>query len=177
MTDQAYDNRSDTMLQRGKADPAPGTDGSVWRRRSGLALSGLAALFFLADAAGKVMQVEPVMRGTADLGWPTAAVVPLGLLLLVGTALYVTPRTCVLGAIYLTGFLGGAIATHYRIGSPLATHVLFGLYVAAVMWAGLLLRYPALAATVLRGPNAMSRMRQGSAPAMEGGSGRRTAAS
>jgi len=54
------------------------------------------------------------------------------------------PRTALVGAIYLTAFLGGAVATHYRIGSPLATHVLFGVYVGIVMWAGLVMRYPAL---------------------------------
>jgi hypothetical protein len=74
--------------------------------------------------------------------------VPLGILLLVGALLYAVPRTAVIGAIYLTGFLGGAIATHYRIGSPLATHVLFGVYVAVVMWAGLVLRDPALFAAL-----------------------------
>lgn len=116
------------------------------RRRTGIGLSALATLFFLADAAGKLAQVEPVLRGTTELGWPHTAVVPLGILLLVGAALYAWPRTCVLGAIYLTGFLGGAIATHYRIGSPLASHILFGVYVAVVMWAGLGLRYPSLAA-------------------------------
>jgi hypothetical protein len=119
-------------------------EANPWRRRAGLALSGLATLFFLADAAGKLLQVEPVMKGTVELGWPTTAVVPLGVLLLIGAALYALPRTAVLGAVYLTGFLGGAIATHYRIGSPLFTHVLFGAYVAAIMWAGLALRSPAL---------------------------------
>ena len=69
---------------------------------------------------------------------------PLGVLLLAGAVLYAVPRTSVLGAIYLTGFLGGAVASHYRIGSPLATHVLFGVYVGVVLWAGLVLRYPAL---------------------------------
>lgn len=124
--------------------PRDDHEASPWRRRAGLALSGLATLFFLADAAGKLLQVEPVMKGTVELGWPTSAVVPLGVLLLLGAALYAVPRTAVLGAIYLTGFLGGAIATHYRIGSPLFTHVLFGAYVAAIMWAGLALRSPAL---------------------------------
>jgi len=119
-------------------------EASPWRRRAGLALSGLATLFFLADAAGKLLEVEPVMKGTVELGWPTSAVVPLGVLLLIGAVLYAVPRTAVLGAVYLTGFLGGAIATHYRIGSPLFTHVLFGAYVAAIMWAGLALRSPAL---------------------------------
>ena len=58
------------------------------------------------------------------------------------------PRTAVLGAIYLTGFLGGAVAAHYRIGSPLFTHVLFGVYVAAIRWAGLVLRFPELLSAI-----------------------------
>jgi hypothetical protein len=121
----------------------------VWRERVGLALSGLAILFFLLDASGKLLMIEPVMKGTVELGWPASSVVPLGLLLLIGAVLHAIPRTSVLGGIYLTGFLGGAIATHYRIGSPLLTHVLFGAYVAAIMWCGLLLRYPALLAAVV----------------------------
>jgi hypothetical protein len=119
-----------------------------WRKRLGLVLSALATTFFLVDASGKLLQIEPVMRGTVELGWPSSAVVPLGLLLLVGAALHAVPRTSVLGAIYLTGFLGGAVATHYRIASPLFTHVLFGVYVAMIMWAGLVLRYPALQAAI-----------------------------
>ena len=119
-----------------------------WRKRLGLGLSALATSFFLVDASGKLLQIEPVMQGTVELGWPSSAVVPLGLLLLVGAALHAVPRTSVLGAIYLTGFLGGAVATHYRIASPLLTHVLFGVYVAMIMWAGLVLRYPALQAAI-----------------------------
>jgi len=120
-----------------------------WHRRVGLGLSGVAALFFALDASGKLLQLEPVLKGSAELGWPLSAVVPMGVLLSIGTVLYVVPRTAVIGAIYLTGFLGGAIATHYRVGSPLFTHVLFGVYVAAVMWSGLLLRFPALLDAVL----------------------------
>ena len=119
---------------------------SPMRKRLGLGLSGLAALFFFLDASGKLLQIEPVLKGTAELGWPVSAVVPLGVLLLIGAVLYVIPKTAVVGAIYLTGFLGGAIATHYRVGSPLLTHVLFGAYVAAIMWAGLILRFPSLLA-------------------------------
>jgi hypothetical protein len=111
----------------------------------------LATLFFAMDAIGKLLQIEPVMQGTLALGWPTSAVVPLGVLLLVGAALYAVPRTSVFGAIYLTAYLGGAVATHYRIGSPLATHVLFGVYVGAVMWGGLALRNLALRQIVFRG--------------------------
>ena len=121
----------------------------AWRRRVGIVLSSLALLFFLLDAAGKLLQIEPVMKGTVELGWPVSAVVPLGVLLLLGAVLHALRRTAVLGAIYLTGFLGGAIATHYRIGSPLFSHVLFGLYVAAIMWGGLVLRYPPLLRVIL----------------------------
>lgn len=113
-------------------------------RRVGIGLSALATLFFALDAAGKLLQVEPVLRGTQELGWPQSAVFPLGVLLAIGTLLHAWPRTALLGAIYLTAFLGGAVATHYRIGSPLATHVLFGVYVGVVLWAGLVLRRPAL---------------------------------
>ena len=116
----------------------------TWRQRLGLGLSALTISFFLLDASGKLLQIEPVMKGTVELGWPSSAAIPLGLLLLVGAVLHAVPRTSVLGAIYLTGFLGGAVATHYRIASPLFTHVLFGVYVATIMWAGLVLRYPAL---------------------------------
>lgn len=123
-----------------------------WRQRLGLGLSALTILFFVLDASGKLLQIEPVMKGTVELGWPPSAVIPLGLLLLVGAVLHAVPRTSVLGAIYLTGFLGGAVATHYRIESPLLTHVLFGVYVAAIMWSGLMLRYPALRTVVLSSP-------------------------
>jgi hypothetical protein len=122
---------------------------SAWRRRFGLVLSALATLFFLFDAAGKLLQVDPVLKGTLELGWPVSAVIPMGLLLLIGTVLYAVPRTAVVGAIYLTGFLGGAIASHYRIGSPLFSHVLFGVYVAAITWAGVVLRFPAVLSVIL----------------------------
>ena len=115
-----------------------------WKQRTGVGLSVLATLFFVVDAMGKLFMMEPVLQGTQALGWPLAAVMPLGVLLLVGAVLYAIPRTSLLGAIYLTGFLGGAVASHYRVGSPLATHVLFGVYVGVLMWAGLLLRHPAL---------------------------------
>jgi len=121
----------------------------AWRRRIGFGLSALTVLFFLLDASGKLLQVEPVLKGTVELGWPLSAVVPMGLLLLAGAILYAIPRTSLIGAIYLTGFLGGAIATHYRIGSPLLTHVLFGAYVAAIMWAGLVLRFPAVLSAIV----------------------------
>lgn len=111
---------------------------------AGRILSGIAIAFLSVDTLGKLLQVGPVIEGTIQLGYPESVVLPIGLLLLVGTALYAIPRTSVLGAIYLTGFLGGAIATHVRVESPLFTHVFFAVYVAAFVWGGLVLRNPRL---------------------------------
>jgi hypothetical protein len=111
---------------------------------AGRVLSTLAVLFLLVDAIGKLLRVGPVVEGTVKLGYQENVVFPLGVLLLIGVVLYAMPRTSLLGAIYLTAFLGGAVATHVRVGSPLATHVLFGVYVAAFLWGGLALRSPRL---------------------------------
>ena len=111
---------------------------------AGRVMSALAVLFLFVDAIGKLLRVGPVVEGTVKLGYQENVVFPLGVLLLTGVVLYVTPRTSLLGAIYLTAFLGGAVATHVRVGSPLATHILFGVYVAVFLWAGLALRSPRL---------------------------------
>lgn len=110
----------------------------------GRALSGIAIAFLFVDTVGKLLRVTPVIEGAVKLGYPESAVVPMGLLLLAGVVLYAIPRTSVLGAVYLTGFLGGAVATHFRVGSPLFTHVLFAVYVAMFVWGGLALRNPRL---------------------------------
>lgn len=116
---------------------------------SGRVLSGLAIAFLFVDAVGKLIRVQPVIDGTVALGYDERIVVTLGVLLMIGAILYAVPKTSLLGAIYLTGFLGGAVATHLRVGSPLFTHVLFGVYVAIVMWAGLVLRNPKLGALLV----------------------------
>ncbi|QSQ19514.1 DoxX family protein [Pyxidicoccus parkwayensis] len=116
---------------------------------TGRILSGIAALFLLMDGVMKLVKPAPVVAGTLELGYPESAVLTIGVLVLVGTVLYIIPRTSVLGAIYLTGFLGGAIATHVRVGNPLFTHVLFPTYVAALLWGGLVLRNPRLRAFLL----------------------------
>jgi hypothetical protein len=116
----------------------------------GRILSGLAIVFLAVDALGKLLRLEPVVEGTQALGYQTADLRLIGVLLALGVLLYAVPRTAVLGAIYLTGYLGGALASHFRIGSPLVTHVLFAVYVAAVIWLGLVLQRPALA-RLLRG--------------------------
>ena len=121
-------------------------ESSIWTKRTGYALTGIAGLFFVMDAVMKLLQLPVVFETMAQLGWPTSSVMPLAVILLVGTILYLVPRTSVLGAVLLTGYLGGAIATHARIGSPLLTHTLFGAYMGVVMWGGLYLRDAALRA-------------------------------
>ena len=111
---------------------------------TGRILSGIAVAFLLFDATGKLMRVAPVLEGTVKLGYPEHTVFPMGVLLLVGVILYVMPKTSILGAIYLAAYLGGAVASHYRLNNPLVSHVLFPVYVAAFLWCGLALRTPAL---------------------------------
>jgi hypothetical protein len=91
-----------------------------------------------------------VAEASAQLGWPAdrGTVTLLATLLLGSTLLYAIPRTSVLGAILLTGYLGGAVATHVRVGSPLFSHVLFGVYLGVIVWAGLWLRDPRLRALI-----------------------------
>ena len=113
----------------------------------GWSMSGLVILFLLLDAGMKLAAVQPVLDAGTQIGFPGADMArKLGTLLLVCTALYIFPATSVLGAILVTGFLGGAVATHLRIGNPLFTHVLFGVYVGVLMWGGLILREPRLRA-------------------------------
>jgi hypothetical protein len=103
-------------------------------------VSGLPALFLLVDGVAKLFKPAAVVQGTIELGYPESVIVPLGIILLVSTLLYIVPRTSVLGAILLTGYLGGAVATHVRIGSPLPTHTLFPIYLGILVWLGLYLR-------------------------------------
>jgi hypothetical protein len=120
------------------------------RFRIGWTLSGLAILFLLMDATMKLSALPVVLDAGAQLGFGGVNMTrALGTILLVCTILYAVPRTAVLGAILLTGFLGGAIATHVRMGSPLFSHVLFGVYVGVIVWAGLYLRDARLRGLVL----------------------------
>jgi hypothetical protein len=111
-------------------------------RWTGYVMSGLVILFLLFDAGIKLVPLDIVTETSAQLGLPTdtAFARTLGILTLVGVALYAIPRTSILGAILLTGYMGGAIATHLRIGSPLFSHVLFGFYLGVLIWGGLYLR-------------------------------------
>lgn len=119
--------------------------GALW---AGRILSGLAAAFLAVDAVVKLLQLEPAIKGTAELGYPVGVVFPLGIVLAICVGLYIVPRTRVLGAILLTGYLGGAVATHVRVSGPLASHVLSPVYFGVVLWLGLWLRDSKLRALV-----------------------------
>lgn len=112
-------------------------------RRTGRALTGVAALFLLWDALIKVTVNVHVVEGLGRLGVPVHLATTLGALELTLLVLYLVPATELLGAVLLTGFLGGATVLHLRVGDPWPTHVLFASYVGAFLWAGLLLRRPA----------------------------------
>ena len=110
------------------------------RSIAGYVLTGLVALFLTFDTVMKLLQLAPAVQGTTELGYPAGTVVVIGAIELVCLVLYLIPPTSVLGALLLTGYLGGAIATHVRVGSPLPTHTLFPVYVALMVWGGLYLR-------------------------------------
>jgi hypothetical protein len=111
---------------------------------AGYVLTTLVSLFLAFDTVIKVLMLAPAVQGTAQLGYPANTVVWIGMIELVCLVLYLVPRTSVLGALLLTGYLGGAIATHVRVGSPLLSHTLFPIYVALLTWGGLYLREPRL---------------------------------
>ena len=119
-------------------------------RWTGYAMSGLVILFLLFDGGIKLVPLEIVTQTSGEIGLPTDASFArlLGILTLIGVVLYAIPQTTVLGAILLTGYMGGAIATHLRIDSPLFSHTLFGVYLGLLIWGGLYLREPRLRALI-----------------------------
>jgi hypothetical protein len=104
-------------------------------------MSGLAIVFLLMDASMKLLALPVVLEANAALGFQGEGMARgLGAILLACTLLYSAPQTAALGAIMLTGYLGGAVAAHLRVGDPLLTHVLSGVYGGALVWGGLYLR-------------------------------------
>jgi hypothetical protein len=114
----------------------------------GLACIAVVALFLAFDTGLKVLRLAPAVEGTTVLGYPAESVMWIGVIELICLVLYLVPRTTVLGALLMTGYLGGAIATHVRISSPLLTHTLFPIYVALLLWGGVYLREERLRALV-----------------------------
>lgn len=113
---------------------------TIW---TGRVLSGLAVLFLLFDGMMKFFmdRLPPeALEAGAALQWPIEKMPLVGTILLICTLLYIVPRTSVLGAVMLTGYLGGAIASHVRVSNPLFTHTLFPIYIAVLIWLGLYLR-------------------------------------
>ena len=131
------------------AEPAPVSKVRLW---AGRILSALVSLFLVMDGVMKAMMLPIVVEGTKKAGYPEGSMFGIGCVLLACTLLYLIPRTSILGAILLTGYLGGAVATHVRIGDPMFSHTLFPVYFGVMAWGGLYLRESRLAALIpLRG--------------------------
>jgi hypothetical protein len=124
---------------------APVSNKASW---GGRIMSGLVVLFLAFDGVIKLVPLDVVVETSRQLGIPEHLARTLGILTLIGTALYAIPRTAVLGAIMLTGYLGGAIYVHLRADSPLFSHTLFGVYLGLLIWGGLYLRDPLVQALI-----------------------------
>jgi DoxX-like family len=122
----------------------PVSKGRLW---TGRIISGLVVLFLLFDSITKVMKVRAVMEASTQLGYPANTIFTIGIILFVCTAFYIIPQTAVLGAILLTGYLGGAVAANLRIGSAMF-NTLFPIVFAALAWTGLYLRESRLGALI-----------------------------
>ena len=121
------------------AETAPVSKPVLW---TGRVLSGFVTLFLLLDGGMKLVPLSIVTETMDKIGYGSSESLArsLGAITLVCTILYAIPPTSILGAILLTGYLGGAMASHLRIGSPLFSHTLFGLYLGLMVWGGLWLR-------------------------------------
>ncbi|MGH7602823.1 MAG: DoxX family protein [Gemmatimonadaceae bacterium] len=119
--------------------PAPTTPSKrrIW---AGRIISGLATAFMIFDAVVHISRSPAVVEGFTKAGFSLSLLVPLSIIELICIALYVTPRTAVLGVILLTGYLGGAVATNVRMGMPMFTYILAPVYIAVLLWLGLWLR-------------------------------------
>jgi hypothetical protein len=114
---------------------------------TGRIISALPILFLLMDGVMKLVKPPIVVETTIQLGYPESVILPIGIVLLISTLLYLIPRTAILGAILLTGYLGGAVATHVRIGTGWFP-VLFPVIIGVLLWLGLYLRDDRLRALV-----------------------------
>jgi DoxX-like protein len=135
----------DSQFVQASTSSPPVSKGRLW---AGRILSALPALFLLMDGVMKVMKPDFVVKATVEMGYPENVIFGLGIVVLICVILYIIPKTAILGAILLTGYLGGAVATHVRHGDPLFSHVLSPVYFAILLWAGLYLREPRLSALV-----------------------------
>jgi hypothetical protein len=126
-----------TTTLAANASIAPPTARARWTARI---VTALPVLFLAFDVALKIVNPPVVVETSATLGLPTSLTPVCAALLAVCLALYLVPRTAALGAVLLTGYLGGAVLVHARVGDPLLSHTLFPVYVGALLWLGLYLR-------------------------------------
>ena len=124
---------------------APAPKKQLW---AGRILTALPVLFLLLDGIMKLFSPAPVVEGMIKLGYPLSLTVTIGVILLISVVLYAIPRTSVLGAILLTGYLGGAVASNVRVGNPLFGYILAPVYVALFIWGGLYFREERLRALI-----------------------------
>jgi hypothetical protein len=127
-----------TTLAANASIPTPATTArGRWTARI---VTGLPVLFLAFDVVLKIASPPVVAEASAKLGLPASLTPVCAVLLAASLALYLAPRTAALGAVLLTGYLGGAVLVHARVGDPLLTHTLFPIYVGALLWLGLYLR-------------------------------------
>jgi hypothetical protein len=139
-----------SQFARASTFVSPVSKARLW---TGWILTAIPALLLLMGGIMNVMKPDFVVKATVEMGYPEEAIFGLGIVVLICVVLYIIPNTAVLGAILLTGYLGGAVATHVRHADPLFSHVLAPVYFAILLWAGLYLREPRLSALVpLRKP-------------------------
>ena len=108
-------------------------------RTWGRIVGSLPVLFLTVDAVVKLLRIGPVLDSFNELGYPQNLALAIGLVEAICLLVLLIPRTSILGAVLLTGYLGGAVATHLRIGNPLASHLLFPVYIGILVWAGMAL--------------------------------------
>ena len=136
-----------TTIQATLPVTAPST-AKVWGGRT---MGGIVILFMLMDSIFKFIVNEEVIKGTTDLGFQVHHLPIMGTLGLIATLLYIFPRTELLGALLLTGYWGGAIATHVRMDNPLFTHILFPVYLGILAWGALWIKSERLRKLILNG--------------------------
>ena len=134
-----------TAMQATLPAAAPSA-GKVW---TGRIMGGIVILFMLMDSIFKFVVTEDVVKATTDLGFQAHHLPILGTLGLIATVLYILPRTEIFGALMLTAYWGGAIATHVRLENPLFTHILFPVYLGILAWGALWIKSERLRKLVL----------------------------
>jgi DoxX-like family len=138
-----------TAMLNTEPQPVRSTESSISNKRlwAGRMMSGLPTLFLLVDGSMKLYKPRAVVEATVQMGYPESAIVGLGVALLLSTLLYLLPRTAILGAILLTGYLGGAVASQVRV-SAMSVNIIFPVLIGALLWGGLWLRDRRLQALV-----------------------------